>query len=445
VFQRDGALVVACKMYRDGALAALESYIDRRPWPARSPEALRGMHAMSKLDDPAMGERHGAWLEWDTRTSQKLSERGYEHDRATGTWTRWSPAGHVRLQESYHDGQREGAYGEWHENARPRQQGTYGAGKKHCVWITWYETGVMAEQITYELGTEHGSVERFYAGGTPRERGSYENGTKTGVWETWHEDGNLRWRGKLHGPFTRWHDNGVIAEQGQYVNGVKVGAWLAHDRDGSVLQRGSYRDGEKHGAWRERDRAGAPLDDRLYDDGQIVQRRGYEAHVSLGFLQPPGRDAAVSDVFSVDVAVVREHRQDQGPYFWGYGLEAMIENRRQGEASTAIGVPLRVGAMSTARRRNGLFHGTYGYAQVTPFLRLGEGGADPGIRLGVGLTSPAYSRFWMTRAAGEHDELVEILFYPIRVAGAAINHVELVYEHDQAHGAQAGVMFGFGL
>ena len=550
VFRRDGQLVVACNVYRSGKLAAVESYIDRRPWPARSAEDLRGVHAMTGLS-----ERHGTWIQWDSRTGDKLSEGSYDHGKETGVWTRWSLAGHVRLKESYRNGQREGAYGEWHENGRPRQEGSYSAGRKHGAWTTWSESGEVAERVSYEMGIEHGSAERFHPSGTPKERGSYDNGKKTGLWETWHEDGSLRWRGeyvngkpqgpweirdedgrvgrgmyvdgmrqgeweiqspagwepgkdmrierghyergqrhgvwvrlgpdggkqsegrydgnrkvgrwrtwsqagqmvadvgyhesgKLHGPFTRWHDNGVLAEQGEYVDGVKVGAWIARARDGAVLHRGSYRDGEKHGPWLERASAGATLHDRLYDRGTIIPRHSYEAHLGVGFLQAPGRDAAVPQVLSFDIALLREHRQDEGPHFFGYGVETMIEALEEGTISVAVGVPLRVGAVSSKRRRKGGFsHGAYAYAQVTPFLRFGEGALDPGVRLGLGITAPGASRFWLrSRGRPSKEELpFELLSVPFRVALAALNHVEVVYEHDQAHGAQAGVLFGFGL
>lgn len=551
VFQRDSELLATCQVYRAGVLASVQSYVDRRAWPARSLADLLGVHAMSNLT-----ERHGPWVEYNTTSGRKVSEGSYEHGKEAGAWTRWSLAGTVRLQESYRNGQREGGYAEWHQNGRERQQGTYSAGRKHGLWTTWSEAGVVIEKVTYDMGVEHGGVERFHPGGKPRERGSYESGTKTGVWETWHEDGRLRWRGqyvngrphgpweirdedgrvargpyvdgarhgawkletpagwepgkdmyiergqyvggrrdgvwitrgpggwmqsqgrydrgtrlgrwrvwnqagqvvadvhyhvsgKLHGSFTRWHDNGVVAEQGELVAGVKVGAWIARDPDGAVLYRGGYRDGEKHGAWQERARAGAALDDRLYDHGEVIPRHGYEAHVALGSLQAPGRDAAVPDVLSLDVALVREHRLGEGHLFLGYGVELMVEDADELATSAAVGVPLRAGAMSTARRRSsGLARGTYAYAQVTPFLRLGDGGADVGARLSVGLTSPGYSRFWV-RSRDHHGddvgEFFQIVTFPLRLAVASINHVELVYEHDRAHGAQIGVMFGLGL
>lgn len=452
------------------------------------------------------GQREGEYVEWHQNGRQR-QQGTYGAGRKHGVWTTWSEDGVVIEKVTYDMGVEHGSVERFHPGGKPRERGSHDKGKKTGVWETWHEDGVLRWRGQYVNGKPHGPWvirdedgrvargpyvdgarhgawkletpageepgEAMYTergrylggrrdgvwitrgpGGWKQSEGRYDRGTRLGRWRVWNQAGQMvadvRYHvsGKLHGSFTRWHDTGVVAEQGELVAGVKVGAWIARDPGGDLLHRGSYRDGEKHGPWLERAHAGAPLDDRVYDHGEIILRHGYEAHVALGSLQAPGRDAAVPDVLSFDVALVREHRQDDGHLFLGYGVELMIEGSDQLATSLAVGVPLRAGAMSTTRRRGGvLAHGTYAYAQVTPFLRFGDSDVHVGARLSAGLTSPAYSRF-LTSPPVRHDSgerLLQWILYPVALAAASINHVELVYEHDQAHGAQLGVMFGFGL
>jgi antitoxin component YwqK of YwqJK toxin-antitoxin module len=452
------------------------------PPPAAGPGAQEGSYAEwyengapRLLGAYSAGRKHGVWITWyeDGVVAEKVTyEMGVEH----GSVERFHPGGAPRERGSYEHGTRTGVWETWHEDGSLRWRGQYENGRPHGPWEIRDEDGRVARG-PYVNGARHGAWElETPAGGEPGEdlhiergqfvggrrdgvwitlgrggwkqsEGRYDRGTKVGRWRVWSQGGRLvadvhyHDSGELHGSFTSWHDNGVVAEQGEVAAGVKVGVWIARDRDGGVLYRGSYRHGKKHGLWQERAQAGGALEERVYERGKVIPRRGFGAHLAFGTLKTLG-DASAEYPLSIAFSLTREHRQGTNPYFLGYGVELLVEDYQDLATNVAVGVPLRAGILSASRRRGrGLALGTYVYAQVTPIVRRDGDEADVGARLSVGVSSPGLTTMMLEQRKSSFNIFREFVSIAIR----SINHIELVYDHDQARGARAGVLIGVGL
>jgi len=105
------------------------------------------------------GHLHGPYRELYPDGSS-AAEGSFDDGLAQGTWTyRW-PSGRVRLAETFVDGLRDGAAGEWHEDGTPRTQGAWRAGDKDGVWSFFGPDGRLVARETWELGTRV-AIERF--------------------------------------------------------------------------------------------------------------------------------------------------------------------------------------------------------------------------------------------------------------------------------------------
>jgi hypothetical protein len=181
----------------------------------------------------------------------------------------------------------------------------------------------------------------------------------------------------------------------------------------------------------------------------------------------PPRDATTASLYVGGAYEARQRHWSSSSWFAGAGFDGTIDGRN-GPYHWSVGFGPRIGRVWRSSRSS-LFPDGYLYARATPFVgmrkiadeaylqddtrRLTQAGA--GMRLGVGLTVPA----WSATVAGAMSggDLGNMHFSDPREAiaciafGAAVilfNHVELTWETYHEPGlapeARVGIRFGTG-
>jgi antitoxin component YwqK of YwqJK toxin-antitoxin module len=170
------------------------------------------------------GEKDGPWTYWH-ENARKKAEGAYRIGKKVGVWTHWHDNGVKAAEGSWKGGRKEGVWNYWHPNRQRSTSGTYKNDKAEGTWIAWHENG------------------------RQRREDNYKDGRKEGVHYQWHPNGQKRIEGHFkddleHGRWTGWHDNGVIQVEGStYENGKEEGVWTYRDRQGRVTRTETYRAG----------------------------------------------------------------------------------------------------------------------------------------------------------------------------------------------------------
>lgn len=83
----------------------------------------------------------------------KKVEGTYKNDKRDGAWTFWFENGTVWSEGFFTQDVRSGKTLVYHENGAPFYEGVYQEGKKHGVWIFYNQMGEKVNEITFDSGT----------------------------------------------------------------------------------------------------------------------------------------------------------------------------------------------------------------------------------------------------------------------------------------------------
>ena len=119
-----------------------------------------------------------------------------------------------KIQGTFNNGRKDGAWAAYHDNGHLRSKGSYKNGKKNGLWTNYYFDQTSLVQ-----------------NGRIKSKGNYKNDKREGLWVHYH-------------PFTE----GEIRATGKYENGKEEGPWVHyHPIDGTIFKggTGTYRNGNK--------------------------------------------------------------------------------------------------------------------------------------------------------------------------------------------------------
>ena len=118
------------------------------------------------------------------------------------------------------------------------------------VPFTGEVTGV--EQESFKDGERDGAWVMYRMNGQLMNKGNWKNNKREGVWFNYFDDGTLDRKGsftngKNEGTWAYYYRNGQLSYKGNWKNGKQDGAWVSYNEDGTVnkQQTGTYKDGEK--------------------------------------------------------------------------------------------------------------------------------------------------------------------------------------------------------
>jgi antitoxin component YwqK of YwqJK toxin-antitoxin module len=109
--------------------------------------------------------------------------------RREGPARTWYDDGAPWVQESFHDGERDGPYVERHRNGAVAREGAYRRGRKHGTWTIRSESGASLEESTFRDGVPDGPFRAWWPGGALRTEGRHCGGAQCGLWRTFDESG----------------------------------------------------------------------------------------------------------------------------------------------------------------------------------------------------------------------------------------------------------------
>lgn len=129
-----------------------------------------------------------------------------------------------------------------YENGKPKEEGSYSAGRKSGDWKEYYENGQLKVVQTYDAGKTVGKFEEYYESGNIKREVQYEvldgESVKTGDEIHYFENGKEKSKvafkeGKAQGKHLEFHENGELKETGQYDDeGNKTGTWMTYYDNG---------------------------------------------------------------------------------------------------------------------------------------------------------------------------------------------------------------------
>lgn len=109
--------------------------------------------------------------------------------RREGPARTWYDDGAVRTEERFREGQRDGAFVEYHRNGRKAREGAYARGQRTGRWVVWHETGAPEEEAAFRDGVRDGPFTAWWPEGKVRTRGRHCGGAQCGRWVTFDRDG----------------------------------------------------------------------------------------------------------------------------------------------------------------------------------------------------------------------------------------------------------------
>jgi antitoxin component YwqK of YwqJK toxin-antitoxin module len=116
-------------------------------------------------------------------------ERG--EPRREGPARRWYDDGSLWVEESFHEGERDGPFVEYHRNGRKAREGRWVKGKQDGPWTIWWESGALEEEAEWREGVPHGRFAAYRPDGSKRAEGRRCGGAPCGTWTTYDERGQV--------------------------------------------------------------------------------------------------------------------------------------------------------------------------------------------------------------------------------------------------------------
>jgi antitoxin component YwqK of YwqJK toxin-antitoxin module len=101
----------------------------------------------------------------------------------------WYDDGRPWTEERFRDGQRDGAFVEWHRNGARARDGAFSLGAKTGRWIVRGESGAVEEESEWRAGVPHGRFVSYWPGGARRAEGRHCGGAQCGTWRTYDASG----------------------------------------------------------------------------------------------------------------------------------------------------------------------------------------------------------------------------------------------------------------
>lgn len=100
-----------------------------------------------------------------------------------------------KIQTTYRDGVRHGAFVRYHENGQLSFEGTYKDGKLHGIVERYNKNGQLWAKLTLKDGKLHGLWVEYFENGQLRTKGTYKDHLRHGPWEAYHHNGQLKTKG----------------------------------------------------------------------------------------------------------------------------------------------------------------------------------------------------------------------------------------------------------
>jgi hypothetical protein len=99
--------------------------------------------------------------------------------------------GRLWVEESFHAGERDGPFVEWHRNGAKAREGRFARGLKDGAWTVWRDSGRVEEESHWRAGVPDGRFADYWPNGKPRTEGRHCGGAQCGRWSTYDETGKL--------------------------------------------------------------------------------------------------------------------------------------------------------------------------------------------------------------------------------------------------------------
>ena len=138
-------------------------------------------------------DKHGAWIIFKNKTSQKLHEGNYLQGKKEGIWKSFYLNGNIKSEITYIQGEKRGEAKIFYENGNIAEEGTWELDKWVGKYTSYYQNGKLSYLWNYNnSGTRSGYQQYFYENGNIKIEGEWEDGKKKGIIKEYYETGALR-------------------------------------------------------------------------------------------------------------------------------------------------------------------------------------------------------------------------------------------------------------
>jgi antitoxin component YwqK of YwqJK toxin-antitoxin module len=219
---------------------------------------------------------HGVWRVFDGK-GRKASEWEFASGKPHGKSVWFYPAGRVRREIVYKEGEIDGEVIEYALDGKVTQRDKYITGRRLAIQTDWYAPGqkraegwtLFARDLTKPnynwwdgvttitvtgkdgINQRHGEWTWWHKNGQKQMEGRYVEDKPVGKFVWWYSNGQKQLEGeyiegKQQGKFVWWHENGQKQLEGVYENGVQVGKWTRWNTEGKVAEVGDFgSDGQR--------------------------------------------------------------------------------------------------------------------------------------------------------------------------------------------------------
>jgi antitoxin component YwqK of YwqJK toxin-antitoxin module len=167
-----------------------------------------------------------------------------------------------------------GLFESWHPNGQISQSGRTLDGRWDGLVVLRWDNGHLKEENEYKRGVRNGKCNQYWKNEMPKLVSNYKDGTLDGPFVDYRFGPEKKSRegayaaGKEDGPWKEYDENGIVVSEGPYAAGVKQGLWIHRHPSGKTKTEDGYRDGQLDGTCREYSEAGVLIAEANYKAGK---------------------------------------------------------------------------------------------------------------------------------------------------------------------------------
>jgi antitoxin component YwqK of YwqJK toxin-antitoxin module len=247
-----------------------------------------------------------------------------ENKRQTGLWKFYNAKTNTLITGgNYKNGLRDGQWGSFHANGKPKELADYRDGKLFGPARFFDSNGLLIKEAIFQDSILVGKYTEYY-GSTDNDfytdpsqiklEGNYVGGKKAGQWLSYFPGGELSIRefyvdGLREGPYFEFDPEGNVLAEATAIKGQFEGIYKTFSLPNMVYQSGAYKNGEKIGAWKsyfpgtkylESEELYDSSSNRIgewsyfYESGRLARKERYENNIAVGVWEEYFPDKTVS-------------------------------------------------------------------------------------------------------------------------------------------------------